>query len=70
MKEDNYTTLKYKIILSFLGPLLLTFLYVHDLVYAMIQPYVSEELWWVIRVLPVLVYAGLRASLIRDEVQF
>ena len=34
--EGNYTTLKYKIILSFLGPLLLTFLYVHDLVFAMI----------------------------------
>jgi hypothetical protein len=69
-EAESYSSLKYKVVASFLGPLLICLLFVNDLVYGFISELITLQSWWIVRLVPICVFAGIKAWLIRDEVQF
>lgn len=64
--------MKWMIYLTFVAPLLITFLYVDQLAFSLLQSGLGmdHQVWQVIRIVPIVGYGVLRWALFRDEVQF
>lgn len=64
--------MKWMIYFTFVAPLLITFLYVDQLAFSLLQSGLGmdHQVWQVIRIVPIVGYGVLRWALFRDEVQF
>lgn len=52
------------------APLLVCFLFVNELGFSLVAAYISFEVWQLVRLILVAVYAVVRIATFRDEVQF
>ena len=58
------------IYIALLTQLLISFLFIDELAYSMLNGLVSLETWHILRLIPIIGYGMIRLALYRDEVQF
>ena len=58
------------IYIALLTPLLISFLFIDELAYSMLNGLVSLETWHILRLIPIIGFGMIRLALYRDEVQF